>query len=138
MEAGVAAEIRMGVARALIEADQAVLAEMPLANGRRADLAAMDKAGKITIVEVKSSLADYRADHKWRHYLEYCDFFYFAVNVDFPKEVLPDDEGLMIADRYGAEILRPSQHRPMSAARRKAVLIRFGRLAAGRLHGQGV
>ena len=129
-----AAEIASGVARALLDADHGVLTELPLANSRRADVVAIDKAGKITIVEIKSCLADFRSDHKWHHYLDYGDLFYFAVNDDFPLDVLPEDEGLMIADRYGAEILRPATSRALSAARRKAMLIRFARLAAGRLH----
>ena len=129
---GIAAGIFRGVTRALIDADQGVLPEMPLANGRRADLVGIDHVGQITIVEVKSSLADYRSDHKWRDYLDYCDAFYFAVTGEFPKDVLPEEEGLIIADQFTAEILRPAQHRPLSAARRKAMLIRFARLAAGR------
>lgn len=129
----VAAEIFNGVTRALIDADHGVLSELPLANGRRADLVGIDKVGQVTIIEVKSSLADYRSDHKWQDYLDYCDLFYFAVSDDFPKEVLPETEGMIIADKYSAEIIRASQHRPLSAARRKAMLIRFARLAAGRL-----
>lgn len=129
---GVAAGIFRGVTRALIDADLGVIPELPLANGRRADLVGIDHVGRITIIEVKASLADYRSDHKWRDYLDYCDVFYFAVSDDFPKEVLPDDEGLMIADAFTAEILRPARYRPISAARRKAMLIRFARLAAGR------
>jgi hypothetical protein len=132
LPSGVAAGSFRGVTRTLIESDQAVLPELPLANGRRADLVAIDHVGKITIIEVKSSLADYRTDRKWRDYLDYCDVFYFAVTDDFPKDVLPKDEGLMIADAFAADILRPGQYRPISAARRKAMLIRFARLAAGR------
>lgn len=128
----VAAGIFRGVTRALIDADHGVLPELPLANGRRADLVAIDHVGQITIVEVKSSLVDYRSDHKWQDYLDYCDVFYFAVTDEFPQNVLPEDEGLIIADQFTAEILRPAQRRPLSAARRKAMLIRFARLAAGR------
>ncbi len=131
----IAAGIFRGVTRALMEADQSVLPELPLANSRRADLVTIDRNGQITIVEVKSCLADYRSDHKWQDYLDYCDHFYFAVSEDFPLDVLPSDEGLMIADSFTAEILRPARHRPLSAARRKAMLIRFARLAAGRFQG---
>ncbi len=129
---GITAGIFRGVTRALTEADQGVLPELPLANGRRADLVGIDRHGQITIVEVKSGLADYRSDHKWQDYLAYCDLFYFAVTEDFPIEVLPEDEGLIIADSFEAEILRPAQQRSLRAARRKAMLIRFARLAAGR------
>ncbi len=129
----VTAGILRGISRALAMADQAVLSEMSLANGRRADLVAVDHRGQITIVEIKSSLADFRADHKWRDYLDYCDLFYFAVTDGFPQRTLPAEEGLMVADAFAAEIMRPAQHRPLSAARRKAMLIRFARIAATRL-----
>ena len=132
---GIAAGIFRSVTKALMETDQGVLPEVPLANGRRADLVSIDRAGQITIVEVKSCLQDYRSDHKWQDYLDYCDLFYFAVTEDFPIDVLPDDEGLIIADPFMAEFLRPSQKRSLSAARRKAMLIRFARLAAGRFQG---
>lgn len=129
----VAAGILRGVARTLMAADYAVLSELTLANDRRADLAAMDRRGQIAIVEIKSCLADFRADHKWQDYLDYCDLFYFAVTDDFPSNVLPEDEGLMIADTFGAEIVRLARQRMLSAARRKAMSIRFARVAAGRL-----
>lgn len=129
----VTAALSRGVGRALTAADQAVLFELPLANGRRADVAALDRQGRFTIVEIKSSLADFQADHKWRDYLDYCDFFAFAVAADFPETVLPADVGLLVADGFGAEFLRPPQHDPLSAARRKAMLIRFARAGAGRL-----
>lgn len=122
-----------GVGRALAQADHAVIAELPLHNGRRADLAAMDRAGAITLVEVKSGRADFRGDRKWYEYLPYCDRFYFAVGRDFPLDLLPPDEGLILADRFGAEIVREARLRALSPARRKTMLIRFGRAAAGRL-----
>lgn len=130
-----AADIVRGVSRALIDADHAVLTELPLANGRRADLVAVDRVGQIGIVEVKSSTADFRSDRKWRDYLPYCDRFFFAVADHFPLEILPAEEGLIIADRYAGEVIRPAMTRSLSGARRKAMLIRFGRAAAGRLYG---
>ena len=117
----------------MVAADQAVLFELPLANGRRADVVALDQQGRFTIVEIKSGLADYQADHKWQDYLDYCDFFTFAVAGDFPDGVLPEDVGLMVADAYSADIVRPAMLDPLSAARRKAMLIRFARASAGRL-----
>lgn len=129
----VTARLQRGVGRALVAADQAVLLELPLANGRRADVVALDPKGRFTIIEIKSGLADFQADHKWRDYLDYCDFFAFAVAADFSDDVLPADEGLMIADGFGAEFLRSPRHDPLSAARRKAMLIRFARAGAGRL-----
>lgn len=130
-----AGDLLRGVGRALTAAGQTVLAELPLGNGRRADLAALDSAGMIVLVEVKSCRADFLADRKWQEYLAYCDRFYFAVASDFPLAVLPPEEGLILADRFGGEIVREAPFRPLSAARRKAMLIRFGRAAAGRLHG---
>jgi len=129
----ITARLQRGVGRALVAADKAVLFELPLANGRRADVVALDHQGQVTIIEIKSGLADYQADHKWQDYLDYCDNFAFAVAADFPEGVLPEDVGLMVADEYGAEIIRPFWHRPLSAARRKAMLIRFARASAGRL-----
>ncbi len=130
----VAAGILRGAARRLIDADHAVLAELPLGNGRRADLVTVDRAAAITIVEVKSGRADFMADHKWQAYLAFCDRFYFAVDRDFPLAILPQDEGLILADRFAGEIVRESRLRPLSAARRKAMLLRFARRAATRLH----
>ena len=128
-----ACDLVRGVGRALIDADHAVLPELPLGNGRRADLAAIDRSGAITVVEVKSCRADFRSDRKWQQYLGYCDRFYFAVGRDFPLDLLPPDEGLILADPFGAEIVREARLRALSAARRKAMLIRFGRAAATRL-----
>jgi hypothetical protein len=130
---GGAALILRGVARALCAADHAVLAEVPLANGRRADLLALDRSGTITLVEIKSSRADFLADRKWQDYLDYCDRFYFAVAAGFPLELLPPGEGLILADRFAGEVVRAARLRCLSAARRKAMLIRFARASAARL-----
>lgn len=124
-----------GLARSFADADQVTLAEFPLANGRRADLVALDREGLITIVEIKSSRADFQADHKWPEYLEFCDRFAFAVPAGFPIELLPAAEGLFIADGFAAEILRATLLRRLPPARRKAMLLRFARLAAARLQG---
>jgi hypothetical protein len=128
-----ALDIQRGVARALIDADQAVLSELPLGNGRRADLVAVDHAGAITMVEIKSCRADFLCDRKWQEYLGYCDRFYFAVDSDFPCDVLPTDEGLILADRFEGAIVREARVRPLGAARRKAMLVRFARASASRL-----
>jgi hypothetical protein len=129
----ITAQLQRGVGRALVAADQSVLFELPLANGRRADVAALDRDGRFTIVEIKSGLADFQADHKWPDYKDFCDFFVFAVAADFPEGVLPPEEGMMIADGFGAEFERPPRLEALSAARRKAMLIRFARAGAGRL-----
>jgi hypothetical protein len=130
-----AADILRGVGRALSDADQAVLGELSLGNGRRADLAAIDRAGMITLVEVKSCRADFVADRKWHEYLAYCDRFYFAVSRDFPRDLLPPGEGLIVANRFEGEIVREAPIRALGPTRRKAMLIRFGRAAASRLQG---
>ena len=110
------------------------LTEFTLKGGRRADIVAMDGKGRFTIVEVKSSVADFRADSKWPEYREFCDLFYFAVAAGFPLELIPEDCGLMVADAYEASILRDAPEEALSAARRRAVLLRFAAAAAGRLH----
>lgn len=127
-------DILRGAGRALADADQAVLAELPLGNGRRADLVAIDRTGDISLVEVKSCRSDFVADRKWHEYLDYCDRFYFAVASDFPLDLLPAGEGLIMADRFGGEVVRAARIRTLSPVRRKAILIRFGRVAARRLH----
>jgi len=129
----VAPLLARGVARLFDAMAHASLAEFSLRSGRRADLLALDGDGKFTIVEIKSSLADFRADSKWPDYLEFCDRFYFAVPQGFPIDVLPETEGLMIADRWDAAIVRPSAERAMHGSRRKALTLRFARQAALRL-----
>lgn len=122
-----------GIARHFEDAGQASLAEFTVRNGRRADVIALDQKGRFTIVEIKTSLADFRSDTKWPEYLEFCDFYFFAVPEDFPQEILPEEHGLIVADRFDATILRPSQEAPMNAARRKTQTLRFALLAARRL-----
>lgn len=128
-----ALEIARGACRLLARYGMRAIAELPLANGRRADLMAVGEDGSIWIVEIKSSLEDFRVDLKWPEYRDYCDRLFFAVALDFPQEVLPGDTGLIVADRYGGELLREAPEHNLPAARRKAVLIRFARAAASRL-----
>ena len=130
-----AAAIARGAGRCLLAHGFARLPEFTLPNGRRADLCAMADNGDVWIVEIKSSLADFRADQKWPEYRDYCDRLFFAVDRDFPVEVLPDDCGLIIADKWGAEIVRPAPEHKLAAARRKALTLRFARVAALRLQG---
>lgn len=130
---GLAGDLARGVMRAFGDMGHACIAELPLGNGRRVDVMALDRGGMLTVVEVKSSLADFRSDGKWREYLPYCDAFYFAVAEDFDRSVLPDGVGIMVADRYGAAIVAPSPEFKMAAARRKALTLRFARAAARRL-----
>ncbi len=128
-----AAAIQRGVGRMLSAAGFAALPEFPLACGRRADVIAINGKGAIWIIEIKSSLADYRADNKWREYWDYCDELYFAVPPALPQDVLPIETGLIVADAWGAEVLRRSRPQALATARRKAVTLRFARAAALRL-----
>lgn len=130
----VATEILRGTSRMLIDAGMTPIAEFILPNGRRADIASLGRDGLFTIVEIKSSLADFRSDQKWPEYAGYCDRFYFAVMTGFPREVIPEECGLIIADRYGAEIVRPAvTGSDLPPARRKVLTLRFARTAALRL-----
>jgi hypothetical protein len=130
---GVTADVVRGVSRMLLDRGFAPLAEFTLPNGRRLDVAAISEAGEIAAVEIKVSLADFRADAKWTEYLDYCDRYYFAVPEGFPEEILPAAHGLIVADKFGAAIVREAVAAPISAARRKALLIRFARTAAERV-----
>jgi hypothetical protein len=133
-ELPVARLLARGVCRALDALGYASLVEFPLANGRRADVLALAGSGELVIVEIKSSPADFCADRKWPCYLDCADRLYFAVPPDFPTALIPEQCGLMVADAFGAAILRPGQTRRLPAARRRALLLRFARIAAARLH----
>ena len=124
--------VTRGTVRLLRNMGMACLTEVSLNTGRRVDVLALDKKGQATVVEVKSSLEDYAVDSKWTEYLPFCDRFYFAVPVTFPVEILPDSVGLIIADAYGASIERSAAEGSMNGTRRKALTLRFARLAADR------
>jgi hypothetical protein len=128
-----AQRLTRGVCRALGALGYAALAEFPLNSGRRVDVIAVNGAGETVIVEIKTSTADYRSDRKWNEYLEFCDAFYFAVPTAFPLALLPTDCGLMIADDYGAEILRRPAAQPMNGSRRRAQTLRLALAAMQRL-----
>lgn len=121
-----------GVSRLFRDLGLAPMAEFRLPNGRRADLAGLCPRGRLVIAEIKSCEADFAADEKWEDYLSFCDEFYFAVNAEFPRAILPAAEGLIIADAFGGAVIRPSLSRAMAAARRKAITLRFARQAAAR------
>lgn len=129
------AAVTRGAARFLTALGYAPLAEVTLPNGRRADLMALGPKGEIFIVEVKSGVEDFRTDQKWHEYQPYCDAFAFAVSPEFPREILPDEPGLIVADGFGGAILRESPVAPLAGARRKALTLAFGRLAAMRAAG---
>ena len=124
------AQVTRGAARLLSALGYAPLAEVTLPNGRRADLMALGPKGQIFIVEVKSSVEDFRTDQKWWEYRSYCDAFAFAVAPEFPREILPEEPGLIVADAFGGAILREAPLEPLAGARRKALTIAFARLAA--------
>jgi hypothetical protein len=125
--------IRRGSLRLLHALGLAAVAELPLGSGRRADLVALDAGAEIWIVEIKSCVADFRADRKWQEYRLYCDRLLFAVTPEFPASMLPTDAGLIVADSYGGTLVREAPVHPLAASRRKAMLMRFARAAAGRL-----
>ena len=129
-----AASIMRGTQRLLRSLGMSSLTELPLVNGRRADIVAVASDGALLIVEVKSSLADFRADHKWQEYLDYCDRFYFAIDANMPEGVIPEHTGLIIADSYAAMIVREAPVSRAHGSRRRATLLAFARCAADRLH----
>lgn len=130
---GGAGEIARGVVRLLAERDIAALTELSLATGRRVDVIGIGRDGLVHVVEIKSSRTDFLVDRKWPTYLAFADLFYFAVSPAFPRELLPETEGLILADRFGGEIVRAARSRPLPPARRKALTLRFARAAATRL-----
>jgi len=125
--------IARGVARHLRGHGFVSLPEAPLPSGLRADLLAFGPKAEVWIVECKSSRMDYLSDAKWPGYLEWADLFFWAVGPDFPRDILPSDTGLILADGYDAEIVRMPVATPLAAARRKSLTLRFARLAAARL-----
>jgi hypothetical protein len=131
----ITANVTRGAARLLVDLGYAPLSEVTLPNGRRADLMALSPKGEIAIVEVKSGIEDYRVDRKWHEYLPYCDRFAFAVAPEFPREILPEEPGLIVCDGFGGAVLRETPVTPLAPARRKALTIAFGRLAAMRAAG---
>jgi hypothetical protein len=111
--------------------------ELALASGRRADIVALAQDGSVCIVEVKSSIADFRADQKWPAYRLHCDRLYFAIPEHVPPEIMPEDAGLFVADAYGAALVREAPEHRMAGATRRSLLLRFAQVAADRLHGLG-
>lgn len=129
--------VTRGVARLFTDLGLGVLTEFSLATRRRVDVIGIDRTGLVTVAEVKASVADFKGDRKWREYLDYCDLFYFAVAANFPRELLPTEAqcGLIVADRFGAEILREAMPTRLAGPRRKAITLRFARVASQRVQG---
>ena len=139
--APIAAEVARGVTRLFCRQDLFAICEVPLPNGRRADMMAIDSKGGLTIVEIKVAKADLLGDGKWLDYLDYCDRFFWAVPPKLARildqeRYLPGEVGLIVADRYDAAVIREAVHRPLAPARRKAELLHFARRAARRLSAQ--
>jgi len=125
--------VARGTARFLHALGYSVVSELPLPSGRRADLVALGGNGEILIVEIKSSVADFRADQKWIDYRLHCDRLFFATIVDVPCEIFPRDAGLIVADAFGASIVCEAPEHRLVPARRKTVMLRFAHAAALRL-----
>jgi len=134
-QSATALRIQRGIMRMLrAQYDVCSYAEVPLANGRRADLLGVGPKGEIWIVEIKSSLIDFQVDAKWHHYKDFCDRFYFAKPPELDPDIFPASEGLMVGDSHDAAILRPATDDPLPGARRKALMLKLGRLGADRIH----
>lgn len=133
-QSAAALAVRRGTGRTLRRHGFWLVPELPLPNGRRADLVALGPKGEIWIVEIKSCLADFRADLKWPDYRACCDRLFFAVGPDFPTEVLPDDTGLLVADAYDGAVLREAPEHRLAAPLRKTMTLLVARAAAARLH----
>ncbi len=125
--------VARGTQRLLVSLGHACVAELPLASGRRADLVALRHDGEIWIVEIKSSIEDFRVDQKWPDYRLHCDRLFFATAAHVPAEVFPPDAGLIVADAYGAELLREAPEHRLHAATRRSMMLAFARAAARRL-----
>lgn len=130
---GMARWLARGIARHFALHAMAIIPEVTLPNGRRADLIALSRRGDIHIIEIKSSVEDYRTDGKWRDYLPFCERFSFATHPAVPAEIFPEEAGLILADGFGAEIIRPAPALPLAPATRKALIIQLAHLATSRL-----
>jgi hypothetical protein len=109
------------------------VSELPLPSGRRADLTALNAAGEIWIVEIKSSVEDFRADQKWMDYRAHCDRLFFATTLEVPCDIFPKDTGLIVADAFGAQLICEAPEHRLHAATRKSMMLTFARCAALRL-----
>jgi hypothetical protein len=129
-----ALSVARGVGRLLRTRGFAMVSELPRAPRRRGDNVGGGAAGEVWIVEIKSSVEDFRADQKWPDYRLSCDRLFFASHAGVPTEIFPEDAGLMLADQFGAEVLREAPEHRLPGATRKAMLVRFAQAAAHRLH----
>ncbi|MGF1454712.1 MAG: MmcB family DNA repair protein [Alphaproteobacteria bacterium] len=125
--------VTRGVCRLFLDLGFSPVREVSLPTGRRVDVAGIGKGGEIIVAEVKSGPEDFKTDSKWTEYPDFCDRFFFAVGPDFPVTLVPEDRGLIIADRHGGAVVREGADTPLHASRRKAMTLRLARLAAERL-----
>ncbi|OCO99535.1 MULTISPECIES: MmcB family DNA repair protein [unclassified Ensifer] len=125
--------VRRGVQRLFAELGHAVLPELTLSSGRRADLISLSAKGEIWIVEIKTSIEDFRVDRKWPDYRQHCDRLFFATHAGVPLEIFPEECGLLLSDGYDGHIAREAPEHKLAAATRKSVLQLFARTAAQRL-----
>lgn len=125
--------VRRGVQRLFGDLRHAVLPELGLAGGRRADLVSLSEKGEIWIVEIKSSIEDLRADSKWPDYRRHCDRLFFATHPGVPLDIFPQECGMILSDGFGAEIVREAPEHKLAPATRKALTLRFARAGADRL-----
>ncbi|MCM2476724.1 MmcB family DNA repair protein [Rhizobium sp. CG5] len=125
--------VRRGVQILLNDMRHAILPELPLASGRRADLISLNDKGEIWIVEIKTSIEDFRVDRKWPDYRAHCDRLFFATHAGVPLDIFPQDCGLLLSDGYGAHMIREASEHRLPPATRKAVTLSFSRAAAQRL-----
>ncbi len=132
-QSATALAVARGTTRLLHSFGLSVVSELPLASGRRADLVALGASGEIWIVEIKSSIADFRADQKWMDYRLHCDRLFFATTMEVPCEIFPKDTGLIVADAFGAEIVCEAPEHRLHASTRKSMMLAFARAAALRL-----
>src|ERR1700745_2332301 len=126
--------VARGTSRLLRSLGFATVSELPLPSGRRADLVALNERGEIWIVEIKSSLEDLRADHKWQDYRAHCDRLFFAFTQDLPCEIFPKDTGLIVADAYGAHRLCEAPEHRLPPPTRKLMTVRFALVAGQRMN----
>ncbi|MGG7517870.1 MmcB family DNA repair protein [Allorhizobium undicola] len=125
--------IRRGVQILLDGMRHCVLPELSLPGGRRADLISLSDKGEVWIIEIKSSIEDFRVDRKWPDYRQHCDRLFFATLPDVPLDIFPDDCGLFLSDGYGAHLMRDAPEHRLPPSTRKALMLNYARSAAARL-----
>jgi hypothetical protein len=132
-QSATALSVARGTTRLLHQLGFSAVTELSLPSCRRADLVALNSAGDIWIVEIKSSIEDFRADQKWMDYRLHCDRLFFATTVEVPCDIFPKDTGLVVADAFGAHVVCDAPEHRLHASTRKSMIVSFARCAALRL-----